>query len=112
MSDTTEDVTFNYIPPPPVEFRLYYDESGKVITYSCEKLEGQYILVDAQTFAEARPDVRVVNGKIVSAISRLIISKLKPSDNGTATTAEDISIIADENTKEIITWKVNLHELG
>ena len=43
------------------EFRLYYDDKGYVITYTCEKLEGNYIVIDALAFAEARPDVRVVN---------------------------------------------------
>ena len=28
------------------EFRLYYDESGKVICYTCEKLPGNYIVID------------------------------------------------------------------
>jgi hypothetical protein len=29
------------------EFRLYYDDKGNVICYSCEKLEGNYIVIDA-----------------------------------------------------------------
>jgi hypothetical protein len=36
----------------PPEFRLYYDEKGNVICYTCEKLEGNYVIIDAQTFAE------------------------------------------------------------
>jgi hypothetical protein len=112
MSDVEENISFEYTPPPSVEFRLYYDESGKVITYTCEKLEGDYIIIDAQTYAEARPDIRVVNGKIVSMISNLVVTKLKPGDSGVTTTAEDISIIANDTTRKTTKWKITLHELG
>lgn len=97
--------------PISLEYRLYYAEDGSVIAYTCDKLEGQYIVIDRQTFAEARPDVKVVNGKVVSAISSLIISKLKPNTIGVATHPKDVSIIAGENDTEKTYWKIELHEL-
>jgi len=55
--------------PPAIvipEFRLYYDEKGKVVTYTCEKLEGNYIVIDKHVFAQARPGGRrVVSREIV-----------------------------------------------
>jgi hypothetical protein len=48
----------------PPEFRLYYNETGKVICYTCEKLDGNYIVIDASIYAAGRPDVRVIDGKI------------------------------------------------
>lgn len=75
------------------EFRLYYDNKGNVICYTCDKLEGDYILVDATTFAESRPDIKVVDGKIVKAGSGAVVSKLYPGDQGTMCEKEDISII-------------------
>jgi hypothetical protein len=54
---------------PPIikpEFRLYYDERGCVLFYTCEKPEGNYIVIDSNTYAQGRPDVRVVDGKITS----------------------------------------------
>lgn len=96
---------------PQIEFRLYYAEDGSVLTYTCDHLEGQYIVIDKQTFAEARPDVKVVNGKVISAISNLIISKLKPNSVGVATHPEDISVIADENDKDKVFWKLQVNEL-
>lgn len=99
------------VPPSPVEFRLYYGEDGKVICYTCESLDGQYIVVDSQTFAEARQDVLVINGKIISTIQNVVISKIKPNVTGTATTTEDVSIIANDETTNKTYWKLHLDEL-
>ena len=79
------------------EFRLYYDDKGKVLCYTCDKLEGNYIVIDAQTYAEMRHDIRVVDSTIVPEYSTTFISRLYPSDNGIMTEIEDISIITDIN---------------
>ena len=78
----------------PPEFRLYYDEKGNVVTYTCEKLDGNYIVIDALTFAQARPDVRVIDGKISTVQPAMVITKLMPDDdNGTLCAIEDVSIV-------------------
>lgn len=77
------------------EFRLYYDEKGSVVTYTCEKLEGNYILIDATTFAEARPDVRVVDGKLIKAGLGAVVSRLYPSTEGVSCEKEDLSIVTE-----------------
>ena len=77
------------------EFRLYYDEKGSVVTYTCEKLDGNYILIDSTTFAEARPDVRVVDGKLVRAGIGAVISRLYPDNEGVMCEIEDVSILTD-----------------
>lgn len=112
MSEEPEEIilNFDYTPPPPTEFRLYYGDDGKVITYTCEKLEGNYIIIDAQIFAEARPDVRVIDNKIVSVINNIVIAKLKPNIVGTPTLKEDISIV-DTVSTDTIKWNLDLYEL-
>ena len=97
----------------PPEFRLYYDEQGKVITYTCEKLEGNYIVIDASTFIQARPDVRVVDGKVVQVHSVSIVSKLMPADiEGTECAEEDLSIIPEISyTGKKQKWSLNVHTL-
>jgi hypothetical protein len=96
----------------PPEFRLYYDEQGKVICYTCEKLDGNYIIIDARTFAEGRPDIRVINGKISTVNPNAIVSKLMPDKEGQLTTEEDISIIVDSSYKgNTTTWKIHTYEL-
>lgn len=84
---------------PPVvkpEFRLYYDEKGKVVTYTCDKLEGTYIVVDALTFAEARQDIRVVDGKLSRVVAGAMVSKLVQSQSGIKCAEEDVSVILEE----------------
>ena len=44
-----------------VEYRLYYDDMGNISHYSCEKTEGNYLVIDVQTYAEGRHDIRVDN---------------------------------------------------
>lgn len=101
--------------PPPlqkVEFRLYYDDKGKVLFYTCEQPEGNYIVIDAATYAAGRPDLRIIDGKISTAIPSLVVSKLMPNDEGATCTEEDISIVVDEKYKgKTINWKLNTYEL-
>jgi hypothetical protein len=75
------------------EFRLYYDNRGSVLFYTCEKPDGDYIVIDALTFAEARPDIRVVDGRIVRGGASTLSSRLHLDTEGTLCEAEDVSII-------------------
>jgi len=95
------------------EFRLYYDDKGYVVSYSCEELEGDYVIIDAQTFAEARPDVRVVNGKVVKVNAGAVVSKLLPcKKEGVVCAAEDISILVSSKSKiKKQKWKLETYEL-
>lgn len=94
----------------PPEFRLYYDDSGKVVTYTCEKLEGKYVVIDAITFAEARPDLRVVDGKVVSHVNTTVIAKLVPdSTEGTMCAKEDVSIVTSDSY-DGTRWKLKIYE--
>lgn len=96
----------------PPEFRLYYDEKGNVITYTCEKIEGNYIVIDAFTFAQARPDVRVIDGKISTVQPAMIVTKLMPDVNGIMCAEEDISIVVQSNhAGKIQKWNLNIYEL-
>lgn len=97
----------------PPEFRLYYNDKGHVICYSCEKFEGNYIVIDSTTYAEARPDIRVIDGKIVRSATNVVIEKLVPNaTEGTICSSEDVSIIVnDDFIGKTTRWKLNLYEL-
>ena len=79
-----------------VEYFLYYDDLGNILHYSCEKKEGNYLVIDAQTYAEGRHDIRVEEGKIVKAYATPTIHKLEKSTTGTRCAAEDVSIVVPE----------------
>jgi hypothetical protein len=109
-----EDIVIIWEAPKiiPPEFRLYYDDKGHVVTYTCEKLEGNYIVVDALTFAQARHDVRVIDGKVSNVQPAQIITKLMPDDNGILCAEEDISVVVQPNhAGKIQKWNLNIYEL-
>lgn len=94
----------------PPEFRLYYDDKGRVVTYTCEKLEGKYVVIDALTFAQARPDIRVVDGRITTVQPAMVIAKLIPSDtDGMPCAKEDVSILV--NDADAQKWNLRIYEL-
>jgi hypothetical protein len=97
----------------PPEFRLYYDElTGKVLFYTCDKPEGSFITIDRQTFAEARQDIRIINGKISRVRPHQIIAKLMPDVEGTKCALEDISIVLSAKDKiKSQNWKLHVYEL-
>jgi hypothetical protein len=106
-------VIWEQVPLVKPEFRLYYDDKGKVLFYSCEKPEGNYIVVDATTYAIGRPDLRVIDGKVSVAAPSLVVSKLMPDTEGITCAEEDISIVVDKDYKDkTINWKLNTYELG
>lgn len=110
MTDTLEEYVIVWEAPEIIapEFRLYYDERGYLICYTCEKLEGNYIVIDALTFAEGRPDVRVADGRLVRASTGAVVSRLYPATEGMLCEKEDISIITETNGKY---WKLKTYEL-
>jgi hypothetical protein len=93
------------------EFRLYYDERGSVLFYTCEKPEGNYIVIDTATYAQGRNDIRVVDGRLAQITSRAVISKLVVSHIGITCAAEDISIVVDnEYVGDIVKWDLITNE--
>ena len=94
-----------------VEYRLYYDDKGNVICYTNEKLEGNYIIIDAQTHAEARMDLKVLEGRIVRSIEGTVVTRLVPSMFGTRCAAEDISIVVpDDYLGGVVWWQTEQYE--
>jgi hypothetical protein len=113
MSDIKEEM-FIWEPVAIVkpEFRLYYDDTGAVVCYTCEKLDGNYIVIDAQIYAEGRHDLKVLNGKIVKNFSNAVIARLTKDIEGTLCSVEDMSIIVDNDDVETQYWKLKVYELG
>jgi len=103
--------TIEPVLPKPFEFRLYYNEDGSIITYSCEELEGNYFVIDAVSFALGRQDVRVVDGKIEVIIPTFVINKLVETTDGVACAVEDISIpVSNDHDGESKKWTIKNDE--
>ena len=99
-----------FVAPPQVsvEYRLYYNEHGEPLHYTCEQLPGNYIVVDVDVYAQGRYDCRVVDGKIKYP-SQIKYAKLVPSTKGTSCHLKDVSIIS--NTEPNIQhWKLKTYE--
>lgn len=94
------------------EFRLYYDEKGSVLFYTTEKPKGTFIVIDAQTYAECRHDIRVVNGEIVRNFQVVLVEKLVVDKEGTPCHYEDVSIIVDNDFIEKTYWSVKVYEFS
>jgi hypothetical protein len=95
----------------PPEYRLYYDDNGRVICYTNKVLDGNFIHVDVLTYHASRLDIRVVNGVIVKHHDRVYVTKQTISDVGTRCCIEDINIIVpDSYTGDTNTWNAKTHE--
>jgi len=91
----------------PIEFRLYYGTDGQVITYSMDEIPGNYILIDAQTFAEMRVDILVVNGVIINPNKFSQVGKLVPDADiaGVESCQDDITLIGPAQR-----WKLRYYD--
>lgn len=112
-----EDVIVLFEAPKivPPEFRLYYGEQGEVLFYTCDKPEGNYIVIDRMAFAEMRHDIRVIDGKISRVAPNAVVHKLMPTDSNDDVTQchpYDMSIIVDTSyTGDVQNWKLTSYEL-
>lgn len=95
----------------PVEFRLYYDNDGSVLFYTCEKPTGQYIVVDSSVYAECRTDIKIVDGKILRNPD-LVFSQLVHAIDGIVCASQDVSIIVTDDYLDTIVWNTKLHTVG
>lgn len=113
MTDTSEDYILIWEAPKieAPEFRLYYKEDGSVDFYTCEKPEGIYIIVDQQTYAEGRQDVKVVDGRVSRVRSHTMTQKLIKSTKGQMTSLEDVSVVLTKNDNvKASYWELKTYE--
>ena len=96
---TPEDFwnTLHNMPEPQLVFwRLYYNDSGLPVCYSMEELPGNYIDIDAKTFALAPVNVRVVDRKLKYITTRTS-DKLVPGTSGTLCHPQNVAVIVEQN---------------
>jgi hypothetical protein len=99
MNETTENFwevwnSFEWPEPPKIFFRLYHDDQGRLLFYSMEDLPGNYIDIDAETFALSPANVRVVNGQL-TYVDTTTYNKLVPGAQGTPCAPDNVCIVVD-----------------
>jgi hypothetical protein len=94
-----------------VEFRLYYDDTGSVLYYTCDKPEGNFIVIDSDTYALCRYDIKVIDGKIIKKSNIASTSKLVLDIHGTSCAREDITVIVDNRYDgDVLNWSTKIYE--
>lgn len=89
-------------PRPIVQMRrLYHNDQGRVLFYTMEDLPGTWIEVDSETYAQARTDVRVRDGRVIPLPKIPTVSKLRPGLTGTYCDPRDICIVVDHNQPHV-----------
>lgn len=91
------------------EFRLYYDDNGKVITYTCDDLPGNYLVITKEQYHECRHDVIVKKGKIIPVHLYNSSYKLVKSNTGVYCSKYDINIIVSEQEDGVF-WNVKHYD--
>jgi hypothetical protein len=116
MSELTEKEFWSALKsiptPAPVFYRLYYNDDGTPIIYSMEKLPGNYIEVDQQTYVLSAFNVRVVDGKLVYIKPIITVKKLQPNTvTGIACAPHDVCVIVGSDQPHI-KWTIVHNELN
>jgi hypothetical protein len=83
--------------PAPPQYRLYYDDLGRPITYTTEDLPGNYVVLTVDEYAFASPHVRVKNGKLITVSRRPAEKLISVSDHGQRCHPCDVTVIVSES---------------
>lgn len=93
--------------PHPVSYRLYHDDLGMPLLYTMENLTGNYIEVDAETFALRSFNVRVKNNKLIKIVQTQS-TKLVPGPIGTLCHPNNVAVVMSSGTG--IQWSKKNYE--
>lgn len=80
-----------------IEYRAYYNKDGSIISYTTQAIEGDYIIVTSDQYAQSRPDAKVIGDKLVYTHRRSHVSKLVENKTvGVRTSKYDMSVIQED----------------
>jgi hypothetical protein len=95
-------------PPPPTEYRVYYNPDGSIITYTMQAIPGNYITITADEYAQGRHDARVLDGQLVFTHRKHQVFKLeRNSTDGYKVSKYDVCIPASDGEEHnLLTTRV------
>lgn len=80
------------------KYMLYYNkDNGKPLFYSMDEVDGDFVVVDAETYVHANYNLYVKGGVLIKKIYK-DISKLTQHGNETTCYDTDISIVSNNGT--------------
>ena len=89
-----------------ISYRLYYNQDGSVKCYSMEELDGDYIVIDKDTYNQFRTDIVVKNNKIIR-LTNNASWKLCPSTIETyGCYPSNVSIVVENDYPQPQYWSV------
>ena len=87
---------FQHLPPvKQPSYRIYYDEAGCPTSYTVDDLPGNYIEVDAETYADCAKNIRIIDGKITRVKPPVQVAKLIPGDQGIPCDPDNVCVVVD-----------------
>lgn len=97
------------------EYKVYYDDGGHIISYSVDQLDGNYIVISAEQYAEGRHDARVEDGKLIYTHTQEYTFKLHKTDKNCtgsySTTKYDVNILVNDDTTPCDWWAQRPYKL-
>jgi hypothetical protein len=100
---------------PPLEYRVYYDSDGKVITYTTDvNLQGDFIVITREQYLEARHDAVIKDGQLVQThIRRHVMKLVRGATPGRLASKYDASVLADdeEEDPDVCSWGIKVYEI-
>jgi hypothetical protein len=98
--------------PVELEFRVYYNDDGSIITYTTEKLDGNYLVITREDYQQARHDAKVLNGKLIYTHMNNNVTKLQRNKSqGIRTSKYDVSILASPEDPEYSYFTPYVYEI-
>lgn len=97
---------FEHTETTQLSYRLYYNSDGSVRCYSMEELDGDYIVIDEDTYNQFRTDIIVKNGEIIR-LTNNASWKLCPSSTETyGCHPSNVSIVVEKDYPRTQYWSV------
>lgn len=93
--------------PVDLVYKLYYNkETGNPVQYATDELEGDYIEITKQQYAESRYDSLVIDGVLTSVTEVESWTKIVLDNEGVACATNNAMIVdSNSNTR----WKVKTY---
>lgn len=94
-----------------LEYRVYYDGEGKILTYTTEDLPGSYLVITQDQYNQARFDALVKDGQLIFTHKQTHVYKLKKNKTtGVCTSKYDVNIIMNKS-KNTVYWTQAYYEI-